>query len=72
MTKHTHVHTHMCYIYKTKVVSYTLVFSSLSTFLFIYFFRAAPAAYEGSQVRSQIRAVATGLHHSHSNARFEP
>ena len=32
-------------------------------------FRAAPTAYGGSQARCQIRAVATGLHHSHSNAR---
>jgi len=29
---------------------------------------AAPAAYGGSQARGQIGAVATGLHHSHSNA----
>ena len=29
-------------------------------------------AYGGSQGRSQIRAVAAGLHHSHSNARPEP
>ena len=39
-------------------------------YLFIYcLFRAAPTAYGGSQVRGQIRAVATCLHHSHSNAR---
>ena len=30
--------------------------------------RAAPVAYGGSQARGLIRAVATGLHHSHSNA----
>ena len=35
------------------------------------FFRAAPAAYGGSQARGLIRAVAAGLHHSHSNARSE-
>ena len=32
---------------------------------------AAPAAYGDSQARGQIRAVAAGLHHSHSNARSE-
>ena len=31
-------------------------------------FRAAPSAYGGSQARSQIGAIATGLCHSHSNA----
>jgi len=31
---------------------------------------AAPTAYGVSQARSQIRAIAAGLHHSHSNARF--
>ena len=40
---------------------------SLSSFLRL--FRAAPAAYGGSQARGQIRATAAGLRHSHSNAR---
>ena len=31
-------------------------------------FRATPTAYGGSQARGLIGAVATGLHHSHSNA----
>ena len=35
-------------------------------------YKAAPTAYGSSQARRQIRAVATGLHHSHSNAGFEP
>ena len=35
-------------------------------------FRAAPAAYGGSQARDRMRAVATGLHHSHSNAGSQP
>ena len=40
--------------------------------LFIYFvFRAAPAAYGGSQARGPIGAVATSLHHSHNSARSE-
>ena len=38
---------------------------------FFVFFRAAPTAYGGSLARGQIRAVATGLHHSHSNAGSE-
>ena len=41
-------------------------------YLFIYFiclFRATPTVYGGSQARGRIRAVAAGLHYSHSNAR---
>ena len=41
-------------------------------FFFIFFFRAAPIACGGSQARSQIRAIAASLHHSHSNAGSEP
>ena len=33
-------------------------------FFFFVFFRVGPAAYEGSQARDQIGAVAAGLHHS--------
>ena len=33
-------------------------------FFFFGLFRASPSAYGGSQARSQIRAVAAGLHHS--------
>ena len=40
--------------------------------LFFCLFRAASTAYGGSQARGGIRAIATGLHHSHSNARLEP
>ena len=35
-------------------------------------FRAAPTAYEGSQARGRIRAVAAGLSQSHSNAESKP
>ena len=35
-------------------------------------FRAASAACGGSQARGRIRAVAAGLHHSHSNSGSEP
>ena len=46
----------------------------LFIYLFIYLFvfsRATPTAYGGSQARGLIRAVATGLHHSHSNTGSE-
>ena len=46
------------------------VLSFFFSFLF-FFFRAAGAAYGSSQARGQIGATATGLHHSHSNARSE-
>ena len=56
-----------------------LVSSFFSLFLFFfyfffvfYLFRATPAAYEDSQARHLIGAVADGLCHSHSNARSEP
>ena len=42
------------------------------SFVFLPFSWAAPAAYGDSQARGRIRAVATGLCHSHSNARAEP
>ena len=35
-------------------------------------FRAVPTEYGGSQARGPIGVVAAGLHHSHSNARWEP
>ena len=40
--------------------------------LFIYVFRATPAAYGGSQAKGQNRAVATSLGHRHSNAGSKP
>ena len=39
---------------------------------FFFSFYGHTIAYGGSQARGQIGAVATGLHHSHSNARPEP
>ena len=39
---------------------------------FFCLFRVAPMAYGGSQARHQIGAVATGPHHSQSNARSKP
>ena len=47
--------------------------SSLLSMIFLSFFlRASSAAYGGSQARDRIRAVATGICHSHSNARSKP
>ena len=44
-------------------------------FLYFYFYfvfsRTAPVAYGGSQARGLTGAVATGLHHSHSNSGSE-
>ena len=40
--------------------------------LFFAFSRAALAAYGDSQARGPIRAIATGLRQSHSNAGSEP
>ena len=45
----------------------------LSFFFFVFcLFMAAPMAYEVSQVRGRIGAVAAGLCHSHSHAGSEP
>ena len=41
-------------------------------FVFLPFLRPLPVAYGGSQASGLIRAVAAGLHHSHSNSRYEP
>ena len=57
-------------------VVHIICHSHLSAFFVVCFifclFRAAPAAYGGSQARGLIRAVATGLRQSLSNARSEP
>ena len=37
----------------------------MHSFFFFGLFKATPAAYEGSQARGQIGAVAAVLHHSH-------
>ena len=47
------------------------VFLSFLAF-FHCLFGASPTAYGGSLARGWIRAVAFGLHHSHTNARSEP
>ena len=40
--------------------------------LFVSLFRAACVAYGGSQARGPMRAIATSLHHRHSNTGSEP
>ena len=48
-------------------------FSCFVLFLFLFLlFRVTPLAYGGPQLRGQVRAVAAGLHHSHSNTGSEP
>ena len=37
----------------------------------LFFSRAAPEAYGGSQARGQIGAAAAGIHHSHSNVGYK-
>ena len=47
----------------------------LNTFFFLNLFavsRAAAVAYGSSQAKGQIGAVATSLHHSHSDTGYEP
>ena len=41
-------------------------------FFLSFFFYATPVAYGESQARGRIRAIATGLHHSHSNSGSKP
>ena len=58
---------------KAMLVSIFSYFVGFFVCLFCFvFFRAAPAAYGGPQARGQIRAIATSLHQSHSNAGSEP
>ena len=49
------------------LVVYLLVY----LFIFVFFSRATPVAFEGSQVSGQIGVIAAGLHCSHSNAGSE-
>ena len=57
----------------SEIVSLDCFLGFLFVCLFVLgFFRAAPAAYGGSQARGQIRGVADGLHPSHTNTGSEP
>ena len=48
------------------------IFKKYIFFFLLPFLGLLPATYGGSQARGRIRAVATGLHQSHSNAGSEP
>ena len=48
-----------------------VIFSFLA-FFFLLLFRAKPAAYGGSQVRSRMGATVAGLRHSHTNEGSDP
>ena len=54
------------------IVIVVIVIIRLISVFVVFLFRAAPVAYGSSQAKGQIRAVAAGLYHSHSNARSEP
>ena len=45
------------------------VFASLDFLFYFVFFRAAPEAYGGFQVRGRIRATDAGLHHSNARSK---
>ena len=53
-------------------VNFLYSFFFLSFFVVVAISWATPVAYGGSQARGQIRAVAAGLHHSHSNTGSKP
>ena len=53
-------------------VPFFIIMSLLIFFFFFLLFRATPAAYGRSLAKSQIRAAAIGLHHSHGNVRSKP
>ena len=65
---HTYVHPNNTKLASTEVRSKPYIPHS---FVF-QFFRAAPAAYRGSQTRGRIRTIAAGLYRSHSNAKSKP
>ena len=49
------------------IYSFTVPF-----FVVVVFLELLPEAHGGSQARGQIRVVAVGLHHSHSNSGSKP
>ena len=60
------------FIISSKCIKYLAINQEVERLLFFFCLFAiswaAPVAYGGSQARGPIRAIATGLHHSHSNA----
>ena len=77
-----YTYTYAFSLYILYLYTYLAMLSLYIFYLFIYLFifwsfclffpRAAPAAYGGSQARGRVGAVATGLCQSHSNAGSEP
>ena len=63
-------HVFVFQIIVTPAVSTDILFYFI--LIFFVLFRAAPVSYGGSQARGPIRAAATSLRQSHSNARSEP
>ena len=64
-----------CFRISESVSSFVYMYIYVYIYVYIYilsFSRAAPTAHRGSQPKSPIGAVATGLHQSHSNAGSEP
>ena len=61
----------LIFIYTVRKFMFIIFFVCLFV-LFFCLFRATPVVYGGSQARSPIGAVATGLCQSHSNARSKP
>ena len=57
---------------KTSKTHYFTIIFCVCSFVCFCRFRVTAMAYGGSQARSQFRAVAAGLHQSHSNARSKP
>ena len=58
--------------FPTFLFFFPIFFFFFFRFFFFFLFRAAPAAYGGSQARYLIGAVATGLRQSHCNEGSEP
>ena len=72
----------LSFFFKDTIPSYAYTTFSLAIHLmryiwvvpisfFFFFFRAIPVAYGSSWARGRTKAVAAGLHHSHSNARSQ-
>ena len=51
---------------------YSLIYFIIAFFFSFWLFRAATAAYRGSQAKGLIGVTAAGLGHSHSNTGSEP
>ena len=62
----------VCFLCQHYINIVVLKIVSISASSFFCRFRATPVAYGGSQARDRIRAVAAGLHYSHSNTISKP